>query len=428
MKKIPISGIEVQPSSRPNNLNSVKMLANIALAGCVVLFLVARRFSHFHPAFGFVAAFAEAAVIGGLADWYAVVAFFRRPLGLPIPHTAIIQKNQYRIADGLGQFIEDNFLVPQLVEVKLREIDFASFILSWISDQEKSDRLSRFILRVLPDALAVVESSKLEKFIIERIVDAIKRVNAAPFVAGMLRTFVQEGHHKVLLDDLLLSGHRLLGNSETLQMIRERLRKELPALLRIYYAEEFLIKKIGSLIGGFIEEVLSNPDHPFRGEVESFLLSFSDKFENYPTYVSRIEEIKLGLLARPELSQIGRQIWESFRNFIQVNSSDSGTSQLQRQLGGAIVSVGRSLKSDRTVQMEINDVFVMILQRFIGEQAKSISGFISDQVKSWDIQQLISTIEQNVGKDLQYIRFNGMIIGGLVGMLLYTVEQLVGIF
>src|SRR6266478_3292843 len=179
-------------AARAAELRRVKALASLVLAGTLGLFIAAKTLLHVHPAFGFVAAFAEAATIGGLADWYAVVALFRRPLGLPIPHTAIIQSNQHRIADKLGEFIEVHFLEAAPVEAKLRQVDFASFIADWLGDEKRSADLARFILRLLPEALTASETSGLKSFIGRRILTQIQSIDLAPLAAGTLRTFVTE--------------------------------------------------------------------------------------------------------------------------------------------------------------------------------------------------------------------------------------------
>src|ERR1700733_11999737 len=156
-------------AARAAELRRVKLLATLVLAGTLALFVIAKLLLPMHPAFGFVAAFAEAATIGGLADWYAVVALFRRPLGLPIPHTAIIQSNQHRIADKLGEFIEVHFLDATPVEAKLRQVDFASFISDWLGDRKRSEDLARFLLRLLPEAISASETSGLKTFITPRV-------------------------------------------------------------------------------------------------------------------------------------------------------------------------------------------------------------------------------------------------------------------
>src|SRR6185312_13886065 len=194
----------------------------LVLVGTLALFVVAKLLLNVHPAFGFIAAFPEAATIGGLADWYAVVALFRRPLGLPIPHTAIIQGNQHRIADKLGEFIEMHFLEAAPVEAKLREIDFGSFIADWLRDRKRSEDLARFALRLLPDAVAATENSGLMTFVSRRITAQLMAIDLAPLAAGTLRTFVKEGRHQDLLDDLLRGVHDTMNQAETMAMIREK--------------------------------------------------------------------------------------------------------------------------------------------------------------------------------------------------------------
>src|SRR6202163_3505388 len=180
-------------AARAAELRRVKALATLVLAGTLALFVTAKALLPLHPAFGFIAAFAEAATIGGLADWYAVVALFRRPLGLPIPHTAIIQSNQHRIAEKLGEFIEVHFLEAAPVEAKLRQIDFASFVADWLSDRKRSADLARFVLRLLPEAISATETSGLKTFVTRRTMTHPHSIDLVPLAAGTLRAFITEG-------------------------------------------------------------------------------------------------------------------------------------------------------------------------------------------------------------------------------------------
>ncbi len=410
-------------ASRAAELKRVKLQATLVLAGTLALFVVAKFFLHVHPAFGFVAAFAEAATIGGLADWYAVVALFKRPLGLPIPHTAIIQSNQHRIADKLGEFIEMHFLEAAPVEAKLRQIDFGAFVADWLRDRKKSDDLSRFALRLLPEAFSATESSGLVTFITRRITAQLLSVDLAPLAAGTLRTLVEEGRHQALLDNLLSALHEAITTKETMAMIRGKIRDELPTLLRLYRADKFLLNKMLATAGSFFEEIHSDPGHPFRGEFDRMVLTFADRLATDPTYTERIEGLKRELLARPELGDLARHVWSNTRAFVEQSASGE-TQVLQRHLAGMFVAVGEALAGDAELRAEINQGLVTVLRSVIADQKSGVSTFISDQVKSWDMAQLISLIEINIGKDLQYIRFNGSLIGGLAGLALYSAEVL----
>src|ERR1700733_413762 len=408
-------------AARAAELRRVKLLAALVLAGTLALFVTAKLLLPAHPAFGFVAAFAEAATIGGLADWYAVVALFKRPLGLPIPHTAIIQSNQQRIADKLGEFIEVHFLEAAPVDAKLRQVDFASFIADWLRDRKRSTDLARFTLRLLPEAVTATENSGLMTFITRRITSQLQGIDLAPLAAGTLRAFVKEGRHQGLLDDILRSVHQSLTQAETMAMIREKIRGELPTLLKLYRADKYLVNKIVASATAFFEEVRRDPRHPFRGEFDRLVLSFVDRLGSDKSYADRIDGLKRDLLARPELGDLARNVWSNARSFIE--RSASGESQvLQQHLAGMFVKAGEALAADPELRAEINQGFVNVLRSFIADQKGGVRSFIADQVKAWDMGQLISLIEINIGRDLQYIRFNGSLIGGLAGLALYTIE------
>jgi uncharacterized membrane-anchored protein YjiN (DUF445 family) len=410
-------------AARAAELRRVKLLATLVLAVTFAVFIGARWLLPVHPAFGFVAAFAEAATIGGLADWYAVVALFKRPLGLPIPHTAIIQSNQHRIADKLGEFIEVHFLEAGPVEAKLRQVDFASFVADWLRDRKKSEDLARFVLRLLPEAFNATESSGLMTFITRRVTSQLMAIDLAPLAAGTLRSFVQEGRHRVLLDDILRAMHQTLTSAETMTMIRERIRAELPTLLRLYRADRFLVNRIVASATAFFEEVRNDPDHPFRDEFNRMLLSLVEKLGSDPSFAKRIDGLKRDILARPELGDLARNVWSNARTFIERSASGE-TQVLQQHLARMLVEAGEALAGDAEMRAEINQGLVAVLRSFIADQKSGVSTFIADQVKAWDMTQLISLIEINVGKDLQYIRFNGSLIGGLAGLALYTLEYL----
>src|SRR6204780_4647134 len=252
---------------------------------------------------------------GRLADWYAVVALFKRPLGLPIPHTAIIQGNQHRIADKLGEFIELHFLEAAPVDAKLRQIDFASFIADWLRDRKRSTDLARFTLRLLPEAVSATETSGLMTFISRRITTQLQMVDLAPLAAGTLRAFVAEGRHQGLLDDLLRALHESLTRRETMTMGGARIRDELPTLLKLYRADAFLVKKMVASATAFFDDVRNDPRHPFRGEFDRMVLSFVDKLGTDQAYAERVDGLKRDLLARPELGDLARHIWSNTGNF-----------------------------------------------------------------------------------------------------------------
>ena len=407
---------------RARDLRRIKIAATLLLVFTAALFGVARHYEPLHWAWGYVAAFAAAATVGGLADWYAVVALFRRPLGLPIPHTAIISRNHQRIADTLGEFIETNFLAPEPVEARLREVDFAALVADWLSDRERSAALARFVLQLLPQTLSAIDQSGLRGFLGKRIMTELERVELAPLAAGLLSAVTEKGRHQRLLDELLGALEKVLANEETLAALREKIRKELPALFNLYRADAYLLRKIVASTTAFIQEARVDPKHPLRREFDGFVTGFIDRLRTSDSFARRAEGLKRDLLARPEIAAVAEGAWESLRSFLEQDAR-APDGQIRRQLEAMLVDVGGQLAHDPAIRAEINRGMVRVLADFVQSQKSGVGGFIADQVKSWDIDVLIGRIELTVGRDLQYIRFNGAMIGGLAGLALHALEQ-----
>ena len=407
---------------RARTLKRVKLTATLLLVGTAVLFVVARHYEPLHWAWGYVAAFAAAATVGGLADWYAVVALFRRPLGLPIPHTAIIPHNHRRIANNLGSFVETNFLAPEAVGKKLGEVDFAAQIAHWLADRERSAALAGFLVKLLPQTLTAIEDSGLRTFIGERLKAELERVEIAPLAAGLLSAVTETGRHQRVLNELLGALEKLLSNQEMLDSLREKIRAELPALFNLFRSDAYLLRKLVASATGFIEETRADPNHPLRLEFDRFVKSFIERLRTSRAFAGRAEALKRDLLARPEVVAFAEGAWESLRVFLDTDLK-SPDSQIRRQLETMLVDIGGQLAQDATIRAEINRGMVRVLAEFVESQKSGVGHFIADQVKSWDIDVLVARIELTVGSDLQYIRFNGTLIGGLAGLALHALEQ-----
>ena len=404
-------------------LRRTKLAAAAALALCVLVFALAKSFEHTYPWLGFVAAFAEAATIGGLADWYAVVALFRRPLGLPIPHTAIIPENQNRIADNLGRFIEVNFLAPEPVREKLAEVDFSALVADWLADAERAAGLSRFVVRLVPQTLAAVEQSGLRGFVTSRMLEQIEKVPLAPLAAELLSALTDDRRHQKLFDEFTKVIGRFLNDEQALATMREKIREELPSLFNLFRADAYLLKKIVASAGSLLDEVRADPDHPMRAEFDRFAKSFIEKLRTSKQYAKRAEKLKRDFLARPEVRGLAGDMWASLSQFIEQDAK-APESIIRAHLANMFVEVGRHLAGDAQIRADMNQGFVVALASFVESQKSGVSKFIADQVKRWDLSQLTRLIEMNIGRDLQYIRFNGMIIGGLAGIVLYLAERL----
>ncbi|AEH88366.1 DUF445 domain-containing protein [Mesorhizobium opportunistum] len=414
---------DADAAAKLSALRRTKFVATAALALCVLVFALAKSFEHTYPWLGFVAAFAEAATIGGLADWYAVVALFKRPLGLPIPHTAIIPENQHRIADNLGRFIEVNFLAPEPVREKLAEVDFSALVADWLADGERAAGLSRFVVRLVPQTLAAVEQSGLRGFLTSRMLEQIEKVPLAPLAAELLSALTDDRRHQKLFDEFTKVVGRFLNDEQALATMREKIREELPSLFNLFRADAYLLKKIVASAGSLLDEVRADPDHPMRAEFDRFAQGFIEKLRTSKQYAKRAEQMKRDFLARPEVKGLAGDMWASLSLFIEQDAK-APNSMIRAHLANMFVEVGRHLAGDAQIRADMNQGFVVALASFVESQKSGVSKFIADQVKRWDLAQLTRLIEMNIGRDLQYIRFNGMIIGGLAGIALYTIELL----
>nr|WP_295467131.1 DUF445 family protein [Mesorhizobium sp.] len=405
-------------------LRRIKALATAMLVLCLVVYLVARSFEARYPALSFVAAFAGAAMVGGLADWYAVVALFKRPLGLPIPHTAIIPSNQERIADNLGYFIEANFLAPEPVSRKLREVDFAALVADWLAEPRRAEALSRFVARLVPQTVSAIEGSGLKDFITQRVVEQVDKVQLAPLAAELLTALMHDRRHQKLFDEIIKVFGRFLSDQDAQDALRDKIRDELPSVARLFKADAYLLKKIVASAGSLLDEVKADPDHPMRAEFDRFVMGFVETLKTSKTYGKQVEKLKRDFLARPELRELARDMWTSFRTYVEQDAG-SEDSVIRKHLASAFVDVGRQLAADPAIRADMNAGFVVALGSFVESQKSGVSRFIADQVKGWDLGQLTHLIEINVGRDLQFIRFNGMLVGGLAGLALHIGEVLI---
>lgn len=391
------------------------------LAAMALLFLLAHALRASHPAWPWVLAFAEAAMVGGLADWFAVTALFRRPLGLPIPHTAIIQRNQARIADKLGEFVERQFLGDAAVEARLRRVDFAALASGWLSDAKRAGDLARFLLQLAPEALAAIDQSGLKSFLSRRINAQLEALDLGPLAASSLRGLIDSGRHRVLLDELVRGLRASLDDPQLLAAIRDKIRNELPTLLKLYRADRYVLNKLVASATAFFTEVEADPGHPFRSEFDRLMRSFADRLAGDPDYAAKLKQLQREVLERPEWQALAQKLWASVSALIAEGASGGG---IHPHLAHLFVEAGRHLERDDDMRAEINRGLCAVLRRLIAEHKSEAASFIADQVKAWDIGQLVKLIELNVGRDLQYIRFNGTLIGGLAGLALHGAEVL----
>ena len=417
--------VSLEDQAKLDQLRRIKWLATGVLILCLATFLFARSLPELYPqwafALGFVAAFSEAAMIGGLADWYAVVVLFRHPLGLKIPHTAIIPANQTRIADNMGEFLERNFLSENVVREKLHEIDFAAHVTAWLSDPEKSTRLSNFAVKMIPDILDAIEDSGFKDFAAGRIAEQVQKTEIAPVAAKLIDSFVKDGRYQLLLDEIIDALDKVIHDEDTLKSIQKRVAEELPTVLYVLQADSVILKRIVKASGAMLADVKENPEHPLRQEFQDLFESYVERMKSSRRFARRVERFKKEMVERPEIASLADKIWDNLADYVSRDAARKN-SILAKELSQMLVGLAQQLKKDERLCREINTGMVTTLSSVIDDKKSEVSLFVSDQVKSWDFRQLVTLIEANVGRDLQYIRFNGMLIGGCAGLVLHILD------
>jgi uncharacterized membrane-anchored protein YjiN (DUF445 family) len=417
---------EDSSDNRSADLARIKTLATVLLGCSVLIAILARAAASYHWSFGYVAAWAEASAVGGLADWYAVVALFRHPCGLPLPHTAIIASNRTRIADSFAAFVEDQFLSTDAIALKLRSVDFSALAAEWLADDRRSVGLSRFMLRLAPQALIAIEETGLRAFLAAGLMEQLRGLQLAPFAAKLLSALVEDERHQHIFREALTVVNRLLNDEETLNAIREKIRGELPTMFNLLRADGYIVRRMVGLISTAIEEAKDDPNHPFRREFDRFVRDFIEKLGSSPQYAERAEQLKLDFLARPEAAELAEGLWRSVTSFVSQEANDRH-SFLERHLAIFLTDLGRKLVTATEIRAEINYGMVRVLQTFLETNKREIAQFTADQIKSWDLAHMIDIIEINIGRDLQFIRLNGTLVGGLAGLGLYVGERAFGL-
>ncbi|RZJ56520.1 MAG: DUF445 family protein [Acidovorax sp.] len=376
-----------------------------------------------------VKAMAEAAMVGALADWFAVVALFRRPLGLPIPHTAVIARNQARIGRNLATFVRDKFLdVPSLVAL-IRRHDPAERLSQWLTAPGNAALLGQQATRLLSAALDTVQDAQVERFIQKAARSLIGQIDLSGALATVLDTLTHNGRHQALLDDVLGKLTELLQNEQTrtwvAQTIVAWLKKEHPRTEKLL-PSDWLGDKGSSLLARALEslmaEVAANPQHVLRAQFDAAVQRFIERLRSDPDWVRKGEEIRTYLQTDATVAGYVQTLWQDLRGALQRDLADAD-SVVARQVRNLGHWLGQSLAGDAALRQSLNDRLEHWVQGLAPDVSQFVAQHIEDTVRRWDTEEMTQLIELNIGKDLQYIRINGTVVGGLIGLVLFAVSH-----
>lgn len=397
------------------------MLATAMLAGMAAVFVAAAwaEVGLPHPAWGFVKAFAEAAMVGGVADWFAVTALFRHPLHLPIPHTAIIPRNKDRIGDTLAGFLRSNFLTPRVVARRMQRLDVAAAAGRFLAQPPESGRIREGASRLIADVLESLDQDRLGGMIKGAIANRLRQAEVAPILGRSLAAAISEERHIPLLDSLVAWAGRMLDANE--ELIRRMVHERANWMLRFAGLDAKLADAIVDGLRKLSFEMTLDPEHPVRLKAEEGLAALADKLQHDPETQAKVEAWKREMIANPAVTDWLGSLWEASRASLLRAARDPDRAMAGR-FGEALRSLGATLQSDPRLAQTINSFARRAAAGTVAAYGDQIVTLVSATVRSWDATTVSNRLEAAVGKDLQYIRINGTVVGGLVGLAIHAVE------
>jgi uncharacterized membrane-anchored protein YjiN (DUF445 family) len=406
-----------------NKLKRMKLLATglLLLAGAV--YVAARALEPGRPWLHYVAAAAEAAMIGAIADWFAVVALFHHPLNLSfIPHTAILPRNKARIAEGLSQFIQQNFLSSAAVVARIAAFRPAETLCRWLIRRENAETLAAYATRLVSYALTAVDDERVRGFLARVVTDALGRADVATALAQLLDVLTENERHHALLDEALAGLDELLAREATRRFIAEEVRKSSPVLLRAINQmlglklDERAALKIVDVALKKVSEVRRDREHELRERFDAFVRRFIERLKSDPATREKIHRMRDAALDNPALAGYVGGLWDEFRAWLPGG--------MRGRLPGLIVELGEKIDADPAIREWIDEQILSALPPLVEEHRAKFGRFIEDQILSWQEEKLVAELERHIGPDLQYIRINGTVVGALAGLAIAALTQL----
>ncbi|MCM5682253.1 DUF445 domain-containing protein [Schlegelella sp. S2-27] len=413
------------PIARAEGLVRMKRIALGLLALAALTYVTATLLEPRHAAWGYVAAFAEAAMIGAIADWFAVVALFRHPLGLPIPHTAIIPANKSRIGVNLGQFIVTNFLETERVLAKLRSFDPAGRLAAWLSQPQHAEQVGVHLASAARYGLGALDDERVRHFIRSTVVARLEQIDVSRLGGQLLDVLTVNGRHQALLDEVLTQVAALVQDEGVQQKIADVIAKEVKYLRYLgldNLAGQLATNKIVAGVGRIIGEMGDDPAHPLRQRFDEFVAGFVERLKDDPDYRLKGETIKREVLSHPALAGYLQDVWGELLAWLHADL-DREDSSIRRRVAQAALSLGEKLRDDAAMQQWINTQILEAAPQWIERYRGDIRDYIVARVDEWNTQEMTDELERNIGRDLQFIRINGTLVGGLIGLVIHAVTQ-----
>jgi uncharacterized membrane-anchored protein YjiN (DUF445 family) len=416
-----VTGDPAADELRQAQLTRAKLGATGLLGAALLVFLVTVLIPHPPAWVGYVRATAEASMVGALADWFAVTALFRHPMRLPIPHTAIIPQKKDALGESLGEFVQQNFLGRDVIVGKLRTLGVAGRIGAWLVQPENASRLGENAGDALAGVGEVLRDEDIHAAVEQIVRRRVAATPAAPIAARAVEVAVDGGHHQVLLETVLRGLTRFLDDNR--RTLRDRLGQESPWWVP-ESVDDMVFEKGLAVLQRFLDEVVSEPDHELRQQYDERLRELAGRLRTDPELAARAEAMKEELLTHPAVREWTKLLGGEIKASITDAATDPD-SELRRRLQAGIVSFGNKLCVDQALQAKVEGWLEQVVGYLVDQYRGELADLVTGTVRSWDTEETSRKIELQVGRDLQWIRVNGTVVGGLAGLLIYTFAQLI---
>src|SRR5437773_6433920 len=409
-------------AERQARLDAMKRRATGLLAIALLIFIVALVFEPQYPWLGYIRATAEASLVGGLADWFAVTALFKHPLGIPIPHTAIVATRKERIGQILGTFVQKHFLSRDVISANLRRVHPAERGAQWLADREHARQISRQFASGLAKTLDSLPPNELQDLITQVVRNRVLSIRVAPALGKTLALALADNRQEELLNAAVrLAADAVRNNGE---LIRERVREETPWWVPPVLDDK-IYQKIIAAVERLLHDMVSDPNHPLPGSFDKAIRDFIDRLQHSPEVIARAEALKEEWLMGAASDDMSRRLWEGIREAIANYGRGGGNDGKPSPLDSGLSEFGIALLSNPTLLVEIDDLLIDLTASVVEKYRHEIGDLIAQTVASWDPAATSRRFELAVGRDLQFVRINGTLVGGLVGLLIYTITRLV---
>lgn len=413
--------VEPSDDDRRRDLRRMKAAATALLVLAAIVFVVARILEDERAWAGYVRATAEAAMVGALADWFAVTALFKHPLGLPIPHTAIIKKRKDQIGASLGGFVRDNFLTREVVSERLEQAELGRRVGTWLADPHNARTVGEQSAAVVRGVTEVMNDDVVQNGLEQVVTNRIKQIPVTPVLGKAIDVAIEGEHHEVLVEATLAGVAAFLDENRA--TFRERLGTESPWWVP-EPIDDRVFDKIYTAVSSFLDDIGRQRQHPLRRELDARTRELSVKLKESDDLRDRGEALKTELLDHPEVRRWSESLWLRIKSGL-LEAAEDPTSPFREHLETAIGEAGRSLETDPELQAKI-DAWIVGATGYVAEQFREeVADLIATTVQRWDTDETSDRIELQVGRDLQFIRINGTIVGGLAGLAIHTISELV---